>query len=83
MTPTIGNPAPGTAQRHRIPSDPAAGPAPTARPDTLRGKASLSVIRLLVVGDGHRARMVHLRPRQLLRQLGGAAPLGALAPEAP
>jgi hypothetical protein len=46
MTPTIGNPASGTAQRHRIPSDPSVGPAPMARPDTLRRKASLTMIRL-------------------------------------
>ena len=49
MTSIIGTPAPGTAPRHRISSDPAAGTAPTARPDTLRGKPSLSMIGLLVV----------------------------------
>ena len=49
MKPSIGNPAPSTAQRHRIFSDPAAGTAPTARPDTLRGKPTLSMIGFLVV----------------------------------
>ena len=49
MKPTIGNPAPGTAPRHRIPSDPAARTPPTTRPDTLRGKPSLSMIGLLFV----------------------------------
>jgi hypothetical protein len=49
MKATIGNPATGTAQRLRIPTDPAAGTAPTARPDTLRAKPTLSMIRFLVV----------------------------------
>jgi len=49
MKPPIGNPAPGTAPRHRIPSDPAAGTAPTTQPDTLRGNPTLSLIGFLVV----------------------------------
>ena len=49
IKPTIGNPGPGTTPRHRIPSDPAAGTTPTTRPDTLRGKPSLSMMGLLVV----------------------------------
>lgn len=49
MNATIGNPAPGTAQRHRIPGDHAARTAPPTRPDTLRGMPSLSMKGLLVV----------------------------------
>lgn len=49
MNPKISNLAPGSTPPHRIPSDFAAGTPPTARPDTLRGQPSLSMIGLLVV----------------------------------
>lgn len=46
---TIGVSAPGTAPRHPSRSDPAEGVGLAARPDTLRGTPSLSMIGLLVV----------------------------------
>lgn len=49
MKSTIVTPAPDAAPRRRIATDLAAGTAPTARPDPLRGKPTLSLIGLLVV----------------------------------
>lgn len=49
MKPAIGSPAPASPQRYRIPRDPVAGMEPPLRPDTLRGKPTLSTSGFLVV----------------------------------